>query len=100
MKARQHKARKNGKIKSNAWNIIKEFYDYCCLCCGKQEPEIKLTKDHVIPLCKGGPNDIYNIQPLCESCNNVKSNKITDYRKQYLDPLAILQIEGLVKQNQ
>lgn len=62
------------------WRELKAKYDFTCLCCGRQEPAIKLTPDHVIPLSKGGPNSIENIQPLCPSCNKRKWDKDTDYR--------------------
>jgi 5-methylcytosine-specific restriction endonuclease McrA len=32
--------------------------------------------DHMIPLAAGGLNDITNIQLLCQSCNNKKSDKL------------------------
>ncbi|GAB4445236.1 MAG: hypothetical protein OHK0041_02410 [Anaerolineales bacterium] len=62
------------------WQDLKARYNFTCLCCGKKEPEIKLTRDHVIPLTEGGSDSIGNIQPLCARCNSKKNNKHVDYR--------------------
>lgn len=62
------------------WQALKAKYNFKCLCCGKQEPEIKLTRDHVRPLILGGSDSINNIQPLCARCNSKKSLRQIDYR--------------------
>jgi 5-methylcytosine-specific restriction endonuclease McrA len=76
-----------GSYTAQEWENLKKQYDYCCLCCGKREPEIVLTADHIIPLEWNGKNGfistnyISNIQPLCRSCNARKGNRhATDYR--------------------
>lgn len=58
------------------WETIKAQYNWTCPHCNKQEPQIKLTQDHIIPISKGGSNNIDNIQPLCGRCNSKKSAKI------------------------
>ena len=70
-----------GIFTEQEWLSLKEFYGCRCLCCGKKEPEVQLTRDHVVPLEHKGKNVIENIQPLCMSCNCSKGTKIIDYRK-------------------
>ncbi len=57
------------------WKKLKKKFNYTCKMCGKREPEIKLTKDHIIALNNKGNNTIQNIQPLCQSCNSKKGHK-------------------------
>lgn len=68
------------------WEMLKERYNFMCLCCKRQEPEIKLEEDHVVPLTKGGDDTIDNIQPLCRSCNSQKYNRVEDFRVQTNPP--------------
>lgn len=69
-----------GSFTAQEWADLKKKYNYTCLRCGKQEPDIKLTVDHVVPVSRRGSNTIDNIQPLCGRCNTAKHIRTTDYR--------------------
>lgn len=38
--------------------------------------EVLFTKDHIIPVSKGGRNDLSNLQTMCQKCNEEKGNKV------------------------
>jgi hypothetical protein len=51
--------------------------NYKCQICGKSPstyPELSLEVDHILPVSKGGTNDIENLQTLCFYCNRGKGN--------------------------
>lgn len=58
-------------------------YGYKCMCCGSEEG---ITFDHVLPISKGGPDVVDNIQLLCGPCNSSKHTKVIDYRPESASP--------------
>ncbi len=60
------------------WDVLKRD-NYKCRKCGKGPAlnhKIKLEVDHIIPIAKGGQNDIGNLQTLCWECNQGKKARI------------------------
>lgn len=74
----------DGSYSLGDWETLKKQYGHKCPHCGRSEPEIKLTRDHIIPLSRGGSNFIENIQPLCGDCNRRKHAKMPDEAKNVL----------------
>lgn len=92
---RSQQLRDNGGKHTNAeWRRLVASFDYRCVACLRQEPNVVLTKDHVIPVSKGGRDDIANIAPLCKSCNSRKKTTSTDYRVDFAERLQALRSEG------
>ena len=47
---------------------------FTCQYCGRKAPDVVLNIDHIMPVSKGGTNDILNLITTCFECNNGKSN--------------------------
>ena len=83
-KANNRRKRRAAKNAGSGHFTVEEFealcsvYGHACLCCGVTGR--KLEADHVVPLTKGGSDDISNIQPLCGKCNRRKFTAVIDYR--------------------
>ncbi len=77
---KQAKERASHPITKHDWNELKAHYDYRCVCCGRKEPAITLTLDHVVSISSEGSHSIENVQPLCQQCNSEKSTHVVDYR--------------------
>jgi len=60
------------------WKILKKD-NYTCVKCGQspaKNNDIELEIDHILPVAKGGTNDIENLQTLCRNCNQGKKDKM------------------------
>lgn len=84
--AQRRRARKvaaGGEFTTAEWNALVARHPACPMC-RRVWSEIPsnpsggsvITADHVVPLARGGTNDIDNIQPLCYSCNSKKGTKL------------------------
>jgi len=63
-------------LTADEWLETLEEHDYRCVYCGKKLIDsFDTTRDHVIPLNKGGNNTKDNILPACRSCNCKKGGK-------------------------
>lgn len=83
-KANNRRRRRAAKNAGKGHFTVEEFdalcsaYGYACLCCGVTDRI--LEADHVVPLTRGGSDEISNIQPLCGECNRRKFTATIDYR--------------------
>ncbi len=55
------------------WKPAMIEYNFCCGGCGSP---IDLEYDHIIPRCKGGSDNVANIQILCHHCNQHKGKTL------------------------
>lgn len=75
---------------------LEQWYNRCsmflwrCAYCGTELNKTTVTRDHVIPLSRGGSNWPANLVPACRSCNNSKHAKV--WIPQVFQPLRALSI--------
>jgi len=49
-----------------------------CLYCGKQLADSDLTRDHVVPVSRGGSNQWDNVVASCRRCNHFKGSRLLE----------------------
>lgn len=76
---KRHKSKGIYEFTEDDWKSAKEYFNNECAYCGCKK--VKLTKDHFIPLNKGGTFSIDNIIPCCQKCNS--SKKDLDFKNWY-----------------
>ncbi len=72
---RSAKLNAEGSHTDAEWIAVVKVFNYCCAYCGVVK---KLTRDHNVPLTRGGSNYISNIVPACGSCNSKKGTLTGD----------------------
>ena len=52
--------------------------NHICLYCGKEYSDRLLTRDHVVPVSRGGKDVWSNVVTACRACNHKKGNRLLD----------------------
>ena len=72
--------RKSRKVINNSlkYDVMRRD-NFKCNYCGKSpatDSNVELEIDHIIPVSKGGDNNIDNLKTICKNCNIGKFNKL------------------------
>lgn len=92
---RRRRARKLGAEGSHTeaeWLAVVELYGGRCAYCAKKPK--RLTRDHVIPLSRGGTDHIDNVVPACSKCN-IRKRAMT--LEEYMPLIGMLPLLPRVK---
>lgn len=63
-----------GKIPKSLKEEVLKRDNYTCLFCNREFDKSELTLDHLIPLSKGGLDEMINYVSCCRECNNRKAD--------------------------
>lgn len=63
-----------------------------CAICGEYVPFDIFTVDHILPLAKGGDNDLSNLQCTCRTCNLVKQDILPEELMEKLTQIVLYQM--------
>jgi hypothetical protein len=72
-KFRLRVARRLGTHTRDEWAALRDRIGQCVIC-GRSD--VRLEKDHIIPIAWAGCDCIHNIQPICFSCNSRKCARL------------------------
>ena len=78
LKAFIHVPRRFRRQVTNTFLFARDRYrcQYCGRSAGELKPRESLTRDHVVPLSRGGTNEWTNVVTACSSCNTRKANRM------------------------
>ncbi len=72
----ERRKRIEGHFSASEWKLIQWLNGNACAIC--KRADVKLCKDHIIPVSRGGKNVFANIQPLCRPCNSWKGARLIE----------------------
>lgn len=62
---------------------------------GSDNKKVLMTKDHIVPVCKGGKATLDNLQPMCAVCNHEVKSDMNWNRLQFLNAFMKFDINKL-----
>lgn len=66
----------NGSVSKKDRDLVFKRDNFTCKACCRSPPEVELEVDHIVPIVKGGSNELGNLQILCKDCNARKKDKV------------------------
>jgi 5-methylcytosine-specific restriction endonuclease McrA len=75
------------RITPSDWRDILAMYENRCADCGATD--VPLTKEHIVPLSRGGLDTPENVIPVCRSCNSRKKKRPEEELVSHLKLLGI-----------
>lgn len=76
---KNHAKRERARMTKELREMVLRRDGYTCRQCGasrRNEPNLLLEVDHIVPVSKGGKTELDNLQTLCWKCNRTKSDKM------------------------
>lgn len=83
-------------------NAVFKRDGYRCVRCGasKDDSNVRLEIDHIVPVAKGGTNDIDNLQTLCHECNFNKGAILEDNDEIEIKENEIATLKNLISKKE
>lgn len=83
---------KRVQFKTDIRKLVYRKTEGHCALCGNFVDYEDYTIDHIVPLSKGGTNDINNLQCACKVCNNIKTDILPD---EFMDKISQILVHNM-----